>query len=318
MDDSQHITYSRNVFIPITNICRNNCGYCGFQSGEPYLIGPERAREIMKEGLNQGAVEALFTFGEQPQENRVFQNKLRQHGYDSFTNLLIDIFKSAIEMGLLPHTNPGCIPKKQFKELAEYNASMGLMLETTASLPIHTHSPGKEPEKRLELLRYAGEQKIPFTTGILVGIGEKIEDRIESLREIQRIHDRYGHIQEVILQGHSKHPSSNTDLPSAGQKEVLKTVRKADSILDGPKIQVPPNLHPDIKKLVRAGVRDIGGLSTTKDHINPEAGWPSISMIKEQLKTTGYKLKLRPPIHQRYIDWGWYPPRLEDNLRRFR
>ncbi|WGI17729.1 7,8-didemethyl-8-hydroxy-5-deazariboflavin synthase subunit CofG [Methanonatronarchaeum sp. AMET-Sl] len=299
------ITYSRNVFVPLTNVCRNNCSYCGFSKGKPYLLSPKQIKNILKEGKRSGAVEALFTYGEQPTKVDGFKKLLTETGYESFDQYLKDTYQTALDQGLLPHTNPGYIPSDQFKSISKYNASMGLMLETTTDIPSHKESPGKKPEKRIQLIKYAGKQKIPLTTGILIGVGESWVDRVKSLKQIKKINDKYGHIQEVIIQGHQKHPKSNTKHPTTKQKTVIKTIALARHILKDIEIQAPPNLHPDIKSLLKAGVSDLGGISTTKDHINPTKKWPSPQKLEKEIKKHGYKPEKRLPIYPKYIEKDW-------------
>ncbi|OUJ18119.1 Thiamine biosynthesis enzyme ThiH, FO synthase [Methanonatronarchaeum thermophilum] len=309
------ITYCRNVFVPVTNVCRNSCGYCGFCGGEYYLMSPSEVYDVLVEGVRGGAVEALFTFGERPEEAGCgFSRILGEYGYGSFTDYLVDLFEMALDLGLLPHTNPGLVSKSDFKLYSRYNASMGLMLESTATLPVHEGCPGKAPEKRIELIEFAGQEKIPLTTGILVGVGETWLDRLKSLRKIKEIDDRYGHIQEVIIQGHNKHRLAETQHPSVDEEVVVKTIAIARHILKDIEIQAPPNLHPDIKPLLTAGISDLGGISTTKDHINPSKEWPTPNQLKEKIDQHGYILKERLPIYPEYIEKGWVSKHVKKNL----
>lgn len=306
----EYVTFAKNVFIPITNVCRNNCGYCGFRkpagSPEATLMTPGEIDPILKQGVEMGCTEALFTFGERPEEEPQYREKLDALGYDSTIEYLVSLCKRAISLGLLPHSNPGVLTKRELEMLKPYNASMGLMLETTAHLPAHRESPGKDPEKRLRVIKSAGSLGIPFTTGILIGIGETREDRRESLHRIADVHERYGHVQEVIVQNFKPKPeTAMSDWPAPTTDMLIETVRLARRILPSDvAVQVPPNLaHP--RKLVLAGASDLGGVSpATPDYINPEAPWPRVEELREMLNEI--PLRERLPIHPQYVREEWY------------
>ncbi len=304
------VTFARNVFIPVTNVCRNRCGYCGFRK-EPddpqsHLMSPEEIIPILEKGKELGCSEALFTFGEQPEEVEGYSELLQELGYSSNIDYIADLCRIAIETGLLPHTNAGIVTHSGMKQLAEFNASMGLMLETTATVKAHSSSPGKLPEKRFEFIKNAGELKVPFTTGILVGIGESREDRIHSLETISKLHEKYGHIQEVIIQNFTPKPGTEMENLSAPDIEtMIDTVSMARSILqDDVAVQVPPNLT-DPRLLIRAGASDLGGISpATIDWINPESSWPSVDKLQQMVGSI--PLRERLPIYPQYIEKGWY------------
>ena len=300
------VTFSRNVFIPLTNACRNRCAYCGFRSDEHRLMKPNDVRSLLAKAKN--ASEALFTFGEKPDVYDDIKQKLRAMGYSSFLEYVRDMNELAVRMGFLPHTNAGVLSYNELKMLKPWNASMGLMLEQAVELECHSLSPGKKPEVRIKTIKNAGKLQIPFTTGILVGIGETHYDRIYSLEVIAGIHDNYGHIQEVIIQGFSPKkgtPMENWKPPS--DEELLRVVRDARGILprDVP-IQIPPNLVRDVYPFIKAGARDLGGISeVTPDYINPEHPWPSIVELKASLRGE-FLLRERLPIYPKFVKLGWF------------
>ncbi|WP_135606064.1 7,8-didemethyl-8-hydroxy-5-deazariboflavin synthase CofG [Methanococcoides sp. NM1] len=312
----EFVTFSRNVFIPVTNICRNRCGYCTFRRDpdhpEARLMSVEEIIPILKNGKEAGCTEALFVFGEYAEEVPEYRKELKKMGYSSTIEYVTELCELAIEIGLLPHTNAGILNRRELEMLKPLNVSMGLMLETTAELKAHCESPGKAPSKRIEMIRTAGELRIPFTTGILVGIGESIEDRKHSLETIASIHKEFGHIQEVIIQNFMPKP----DTPMADhipptKEEMIQTVSLAREILpDDVAVQVAPNLiEPHI--LIQHGATDIGGISpTTIDWINPEAEWPSV--VDLQQMTGEIPLKERLPIYPHHIKKGWYSSNLSD------
>ncbi len=299
------VTFSRNVFIPLTNACRNRCAYCGFRGDRHYLLKPDDVLKLLKRA--KSASEALFTFGEMPEVYGDIRDSLGRMGYSRFLDYVRDMNRLAVEMGFLPHTNAGVVGYNDMKMLKPWNASMGLMLEQAVELECHSQSPGKKPEVRIRTIKNAGKLKIPFTTGILVGIGESRYDRIYSLEVIRDIHENYGHIQEVIVQPFC--PKKGT--PMEGWKrpsdsELLEVVRAARDILpEEVAVQIPPNLVSDPYPFLKAGANDLGGISdVTPDFINPEHPWPSIESLKERLK--GFRLRERLPIYPRFVKMGWF------------
>jgi FO synthase subunit 1 len=320
-DLTQYVTFSKNVFIPVTNVCRNACDYCGFRRSihteEARLMGVDEVKRILLYGKD--AKEALFTCGERPEEIPEFSRLLNEIGYSTMVDYLVDLCEIAIEFGFFPHTNAGLLTYNELRRLREVNASMGLMLETTANLPAHRNSPGKDPELRLKMIEDAGRLKIPFTTGILIGIGESEEDRVDSLLAIERLHQEYGQIQEVIIQPFV--PKSSTpmcDHPTPSIETMKKVVMTAREILtEEIPIQVPPNLMPMeyVRELIAHGASDVGGISQqTIDHINPECRWPSEEEIMYSLKIP---LKERLPIYPRFIKKGWYTEKIGELLEKY-
>jgi FO synthase subunit 1 len=321
------ITYSQNIFIPVTDLCRNRCGYCSFRK-EPekaHLIQRSQALRLLERGREAECCEVLFTFGESPWQVPGFRRLLDRAGVQDLLDYLVELCEIALEHGLLPHTNAGLLAEDDLIRLQPYNASMGLMLESTANLSVHAHSPGKRPDLRLEHIARAGRLKIPFTTGILVGIGESWQDRVESLQAIAHLHRAFGHIQEVIIQ--PLDPKPGTSLANAlrpGMDDLCRLVKTAREILPPDvAIQVPPNLANPLP-LVKAGATDLGGISpVTADEINPEMIWPKEEEL--QILLEGYSLKERLPVYPQFVERGWHGYRTralaatlagEDGLRR--
>ncbi|AFV24762.1 FO synthase subunit 1 [Methanolobus psychrophilus R15] len=312
----EFITFCRNVFVPVTNICRNECGYCTFRRSpddpKSRLMTKEEIIPLLTEGKKAGCTEVLFTFGEYAEEVPGYMELLSGTGFSSTLEYVSDLCRTAIDIGLLPHTNAGVLNYTELETLRPLNASMGLMLETTADLSAHANSPGKKPAARLKTMSYAGKLQIPFTTGILVGIGETLDDRINSLQSIAELHEKYGHIQEVIIQNFMpKKDTPMADCPSPSDEEMMQTVLIASEILpQDVVIQVAPNLI-DPYILIQCGARDLGGISpTTIDWINPEANWPGIEKLRQMVR--GTPLRERLPIYPRHIKNGWYSDQLKD------
>ncbi len=311
------VTYSRNVFIPLTRNCRNNCAYCGFRSDYINIIDKEDVRKLLSIAGN--AKEALFTFGEKPDEVYPEIRKwLKDRGYGDFVDYIAAMNRLAIDMGLLPHTNAGILSMEEMRRLKDLNASLGLMLEQAVELECHAESPGKKPETRIRMIKDAGKLQIPFTTGILVGIGESKYDRQYSLEVIADIQDNYGHIQEVIIQNFK--PKKGTRMenhPPPTMEEMLETVKVARKILQSDvAVQIPPNLVEDIYPFIKAGASDIGGISTvTHDYINPESPWPELSRIEALLSE--YVLRERLPVYPKFVKLKWYGSFVEPLVEKY-
>jgi FO synthase subunit 1 len=319
------VTYSKNVFLPLTDACRNKCSYCGFRSDEPTIMGRREVLSVLEAGREAGAKEALFTFGERPENNRNIKKKLRGWGYAGMNEYLLDLCRDAIKVGLLPHTNAGALEYDEMKALAEANASMGLMLESVSDrlceggMP-HEHSPGKRPAVRIKTIEDAGRLKIPFTTGLLIGIGELPEEVHASIWKLKEINDKYDHIQEVIVQNFK--PKEETPMegaPEPSLNQMVDTVRAVKAVMPDACVQVPPNLNQATWPLfVSEGVSDLGGISqTTQDYINPEAGWPDIGKLESQGKEAGIVLKERLPIYPEFIKRGWYGGEIGELIERY-
>lgn len=259
--------------------------------------------ELAKRAEAMGCSEALLTLGEQPEVHTEVREKLDSLGYKSMVDYIEGLCRQILELGLLPHTNAGLLSERELRRLRRYNASMGLMLECVADLPVHRKSPGKDPRRRLDVIKAAGKLQIPFTTGLLVGIGEKFEDRVRSLLALRKLHERYGHIQEVIIQPFE--PKSGTlmeNRPRPTESELFATIATARSIMPEMNIQVPPNLVPDFGPFLLAGANDLGGISPlTPDFINPEHPWPSVAELRAAVRRAGFKPRERLPIYPRYV-----------------
>ncbi|MCI0546025.1 MAG: 7,8-didemethyl-8-hydroxy-5-deazariboflavin synthase CofG [Candidatus Rokubacteria bacterium] len=323
----RRITFSAKVFIPLTTLCRDYCGYCAFRRdpGEPgaLTLSPEQVVAIAAAGARLGAKEALFSLGDRPEalfpEHREF---LRRLGHRTTLEYLRSVSALVLEeTGLLPHANPGLMGERDLAALREVNASMGIMLETTSTRLLgpglaHDRAPDKVPARRLRTIALAGKLGIPFTTGLLIGIGETPAERVDTLLAIRDLHERYGHIQEVIVQNFR----AKGRIPMRGQpdppfEDVLRTVAVARLLL-GPamNIQVPPNLaDPGFGRLVAAGLNDWGGISPlTADHINPERPWPGIGALAAVTRAAGAELRERLAV---YPEWARRPEFVAEGLR---
>lgn len=309
----RQITFSKNVFLPLTSVCFNRCSYCCFQTpvGDGCIMPPADVLATLERGAALGCTEALFTFGERPGKVPGFSERLALLGYADILDYCYDLCRASIDAGLLPHTNAGILSYAELERLREVNASMGLMLETTADVPAHAASPGKEPAVRIEVMENAGKLRIPFTTGILIGIGETEDDREESLRVIRDLHRRYDHIQEVIVQNFC--PKVGTPMEHArvpGSEELCTTIALAREILPPEvAVQIPPNLA-DAARLIDCGVNDLGGVSPlTIDYVNPEHPWPEMDELRRVAGDA--VLKERLCIYPRFIKKGWVSPALK-------
>lgn len=277
---------------------------------------PGEVLRTMEASASLGCTEALFTFGERPGAVPGFAAVLGRIGYADILDYVYDLSLAAVRRGLLPHTNAGILSYEELDRLRAVNASMGLMLETTAEIPAHRDSPGKDPAVRIEMIENAGKLSIPFTTGILVGIGETMEDREESFEVIRDLHSRFGHIQEVIVQNFCPKPGTLMEgAPAPGTDELCATITLAREILPADvAVQIPPNLA-DASHLVGCGVDDLGGVSPlTIDYVNPERPWPQIEELKRVAGDA--ELRERLCIYPQYIEKGWYSPLLEPLIRR--
>src|ERR1700678_3253522 len=309
------ITYSRKVFLPLTNLCRDYCGYCTFRRdpGEPgaHTMTPEDVLAVAREGEKLGCTEALFSLGDKPEllfpEMR---DTLRHLGYKSTLHYLEAMCELVLrETSLLPHPNPGLLSAEWIARLAAVSPSMGLMLESTnpallAPGAAHDNAPDKVPAKRLRTIEEAGRQGVPFTTGLLIGIGENLEDRVDTLLAIRQLHDRYGHIQEVIVQNFRAKPAipmAQVSEPSLG--EMLRTVAVARLLMPTVNIQAPPNLNaPYYEELLDAGINDWGGVSPlTPDYINPEKPWPHLQQLRLRTESKGLQLRQRLPVYPEFL-----------------
>ncbi len=326
------VTYSPKVFIPLTSLCRDSCAYCTFakapsKAGQSYLE-PEQVLQIARAGKANGCFEALFTLGDKPElRYAVAAEWLEQRGYRSTSQYLVDMAKLVFEeTGLLPHINAGVLNSDELSALRKVSFSQGLMLESTSERLCqrggpHFGSPDKLPKVRLKVLEDAGEQQIPFTTGLLIGIGETRQERVDAMVAIRDLHERYGHIQEVIIQNfRAKADTRMARSLEPDIEEILWTTSVARLIFGaGMSIQVPPNLNPSaLHKLIDAGINDWGGVSpVTPDHVNPEAAWPHVTVLAERTAERGKILTPRLTIYPRYAQsyTTWVDSRLQRALQ---
>lgn len=310
------LTYAKNVFVPLTTACRYTCTYCTYfdAPGEASLLSREEVREILRTGADAGCTEALFTFGDDPDERytRVHE-QLADWGHDSIHSYLREVCEIALEEGLLPHSNPGDQTREQMELVADVNASMGVMLETTADVDAHAGPRRKNPGQRLTTILNAGELDVPFTTGLLVGIGEDWRDRAESLLAIRELHERHDHVQEVIVQNVVPNERSRFERPSVEtMRRVVAMARVA--LPDEISVQVPPNLSPT-RELLDCGVDDLGGVSpVTDDYINPDYAWPALRELEDIAESAGVPLHERLPVYDRFVDNGRIPDRIRAAL----
>ncbi|MGA5270261.1 bifunctional FO biosynthesis protein CofGH [Streptomyces lydicamycinicus] len=331
------ITYSRGVFIPLTRLCRDKCHYCTFvtvpgklrRDGHGMFMSPDEVLDIARRGAEMGCKEALFTLGDKPEDRWPEAREwLEAHGYDDTLSYVRAMAIRVLEeTGLLPHLNPGVLSWTDFQRLKPVAPSLGMMLETTAerlwSEPGGPHygSPDKEPAVRLRVLEDAGRSNVPFTTGLLIGIGETYEERAESLFALRRIQRAYHGIQELIMQNFRAKPdTAMRGMPDAELEELAATIAVARHIM-GPstRIQAPPNLvDGEYQLLIDAGIDDWGGVSPlTRDHVNPERPWPQIDELTERCAAAGFELRERLPIYPEFLQRGepWLDPRLLPHVR---
>ena len=329
-DDKKVITYSKKVFIPLTELCRDVCHYCTFAKAPkkldaPYLE-PDQVLAIAEQGKAQFVKEALFTLGEKPEMRyQVAKDHLQKLGFETTIEYLGSMSKLVYEeTGLLPHLNPGNMTLLEMEKLREYSVSMGIMLESTSERLCgkggpHFGSPDKQPATRLQTMKNAGKLRIPITTGILIGIGETIEERIQSLLDIKNLHKEYGHIQEVIIQNFIPKENTRMKKHSPASKEDLLWTLSAARIIFGKdmNIQCPPNLNSDyLDQILDCGINDWGGVSPiTIDHVNPESPWPQIEQLEKITNNKGMELVERLAIYPEYIeDQSWYDKNLHSGI----
>lgn len=328
--ETNHVTYSKNVFIPLTEICRNDCGYCAFKKSpdDPNAILLKDKDEVMatlKEAEKYGCKEALFTMGEDADEEEAVQLKLKELGFTNMTDYIYDICKATLEeTSLLPHTNAGNFSYESMKKLKEVNSSMGMMLESTSERLMntiaHRKSPGKDPKIRIQTIENAGKLKIPYTTGLLIGIGETKEEIADSLIKLKEIQDKYGHIQEIIIQNFTVSPGiemENYEEPSL--LDMIRTVSTAQLLFDDVSIQVPPNLNYETSQVfLLCGTDDWGGVSPlSEDYVNPSSPWPELDTLEKLTNDAGFELKERLCIYKKYINSEYLenPELLEKTLK---
>jgi FO synthase len=343
----RRVTFSRNLTLSLSRTCRCYCKYCAFATHRPHLHEPDEVLALLDQAVGRHRVKELLVLtGEHPEVNPGVAAKLRELGFDDFVGYVVWVCERALERGLLPHTNLGVLGAHDLERLRAVTASQGLMLESVnPDLVAHQGSPTKHPARRLETIRAAGELRIPFTSGILVGIGESPEERVAALEALAAVHAEYGHIQEVILQNFVPHQSyygrEPAEIADAAASDYWRTgishgpaldapewatpvtiedltqlVHSAAELLPGVGIQVPPNLSDWWPQLVAAGATDLGGLSANGDHISPEHPFPSPAQARKRLAQDGYALSERLCVYPEYIDPEWVSQGVLDVIKR--
>ena len=309
------LTYSKNVFVPLTQICRNHCGYCTFkyEPGEgPLFMNPDEVLDMAKKGAELGCTELLFVTGDKPElKYPIYKEALQKLGYESTADYLIAMGEAGLKENIFPHTNLGLATSEELVQFRGSNPSMGLMLENISPRLLkkgqaHYRCPDKVPKLRMKTMELAGELRIPWTSGILVGIGETWEERVQSLFALKELNDEYGHLQEIIIQNFSPKPGIMMEnYPPPSFVEMLKLVAISRLVFgEGMNIQIPPNLNPETYPLfIHAGINDLGGVSpVTIDYVNPEAPWPKLEIMQDMVEELGFTLRERLPVYPEFIE----------------
>ena len=343
----KRVTFSRNFTLSLSRTCQCYCKYCAFATHRPHLHAPEEVERKLDDAARRGCKELLVLTGERPEVNAEVAARLREYGHDDFTSYVVWACERALERALLPHSNLGVLERGDLERLREVNASMGLMLESVAERlmqTVHAGSPTKHPARRLATIEAAGELRIPFTSGILVGIGETEAERMASLEALADVHRRHGHLQEVILQNFVPHPryhgrevadiadgaaqrrwadeepvTGDMPLPTWATaitvEDIERLVRRCRELMPDVGIQIPPNLSDWWLDLVRAGATDLGGLSANGDHISPEHAFPSPHQVRKRLRPEGFALTERLCVYPQYIDPEWIAQGVLDAIK---
>ena len=344
----RRVTFSRNLTLSLSRTCRCYCKYCAFATHKAHLYAPDEVLEILDGAAKRQVKELLVLTGERPEVNPEVAARLQEYGHEDFTAYVVWTCERALERGLLPHTNLGVLSRGDLARLREVTASQGLMLESISERlmqTVHAGSPTKHPARRLETIRAAGELKIPFTSGILVGIGETEQERIESLEALATVHAEHGHIQEVILQNFVPHQryygqepaeiadvaareywrtgvaDSRPELPlpdwacPVNIEDMKRLISETRRLMPDVGIQIPPNLADWWGELVAAGATDLGGLSANGDHISPEHPFPSPHQVRKELQRDGVALTERLCVYPKYIDQEWVAQGVMDTIK---
>src|SRR3954471_24081585 len=333
----RRVTFSRNYTLSLSRTCRCYCKYCSFATHQAHLYSPDQVERLLDDAGRRGAKELLVLTGEKPEVNPEVAARLDEHGHSDFTSYVAWACERALERGMLPHTNLGVLERDELARLREVTASQGLMLESiNPDLVVHQGSPTKHPARRLDTIRAAGELKIPFTSGILVGIGETLEERVQALEALAAVHAEFGHLQEVILQNFVPHPryygAEPAEIADRGEKadyelpmppwgsdvsldELRLLVRESKRLMPDVGVQIPPNLSDWWLPLVEEGATDLGGLSANGDHISPEHPFPSPHRMRKELQPRGYALTERLCVYPQYMRPEWLEPGVLDVIK---
>jgi FO synthase len=336
----RRVTFSRNYTLSLSRTCQCYCKYCAFATHQAHLYSPDEVERLLDDAARRGAKELLVLTGERPEVNDRVAERLRDCGHEDFTSYVAWACERALERGMLPHTNIGVVSAADLGRLREVTASQGLMLESVnPDLVVHQGSPTKHPARRLRMLREAGELRIPFTSGILVGIGESPDERIAALEALAAVHAEYGHLQEVILQNFVPHPryygAEPAEIADEAQRsqahgspavmpawadpvsldEMRELVRACRRLMPGVGVQIPPNLSDWWLPLVEEGATDLGGLSANGDHISPEHPFPSAHVMRKKLAPRGFALTERLCVYPQYMEPGWLDQGVLDAIK---
>jgi FO synthase len=345
----RRVTFSRNFTLSLSRTCQCYCKYCAFATHKPHLHAPDEVERMLDDAARHGCKELLVLTGERPEVNADVAQRLRDYGHEDFTSYVVWACERGLERGLLPHSNLGVLDRTDLERLREVNASMGLMLESVSERlmdTVHAGSPTKHPAQRLATIEAAGELRIPFTSGILVGIGETEDERMASLEALAEVHRRHGHLQEVILQNFVPHPRYHgqevADIAAAAARQrwsdedgalvtgdqplpewanpitvadIERLVLRCRELMPDVGVQIPPNLSDWWLDLVRAGATDLGGLSANGDHISPEHPFPSPHQVRKRLAPEGYALTERLCVYPQYIDPEWIAQGVLDTIK---
>jgi FO synthase len=343
----RRVTFSRNFTLSLSRTCQCYCKYCAFATHRAHLHAPAEVERMLDDAARRGTKELLVLTGERPEVNAAVARRLAEYGHDDFTSYVVWACERALERGMLPHSNLGVLSERDLARLREVNASMGLMLESVSERlmdTVHAGSPTKHPARRLATIEAAGRLRIPFTSGILVGIGETEEERMASLEALAEVHARHGHLQEVILQNFVPHPRyhgrevaeiadaaarrrwAEGEVLTGGQPlpewanpvsldDIKRLVQHCRALMPDVGVQIPPNLSDWWLALVQAGATDLGGLSANGDHISPEHPFPSPHQVRKQLQPEGYALTERLCVYPQYIDPDWIAQGVLDTIK---
>ena len=333
----QRVTFSRNYTLSLSRTCQCFCKYCAFATHQAHIHDPDEVERRLEEAGRRNAKELLILTGERPEVNPEVAGRLRSWGHEDFTSYVAWACERALERGILPHTNLGVLSPEDLSRLREVTASQGLMLESVSERlmeTVHAGSPTKHPARRLATIEAAGELRIPFTSGILVGIGESEDERVASLEAIAASHQRHGHIQEVILQNYVPHPryygqevaeiadessrkrweagiTNGQPMPRPDWacdvtiEDMKRLIAETKRLMPDVGVQIPPNLADWWPELVAAGATDLGGLSANGDHISPEHPFPSPHQVRKELAPKGYALTERLCVYPQYLEPDW-------------